>query len=95
MYCEQCRTVHPGVRGGPEESMLYSVMLLKGPEKLSGPEKSFFCNPGCYELYRKTSKTYAPEKFADREERLARTWHMRENWKERSAEARRALGYAK
>ena len=69
--------------------MLYSVMLL------GGPEKSFFCNPGCYELYRKNPKIYAPEKFVDRENRLAGVWHLRENWKERSAEAKRALGYAK
>lgn len=87
MYCKQCKTVHPGVRSGPEERMLYSVMLL------GGPEKSFFCNPSCYELYRK--ETYAPENYVDREERLAGVHYLRENWKERSTEVKRALGYAK
>lgn len=87
MYCKQCKAVHPGIRTGPEERMLYSVMLL------GGPEKSFFCNPGCYELYRK--ETYAPEKFVDREDRLSRVWDLREDWKERSSEVKRALGYAK
>ena len=87
MYCKQCKAVHPGVRTGPEELVLYRVMLL------NATEKSFFCNPACYELYRK--ETYAPEKFVQREKRLADVWHLRENWKERSFEVKRALGYAK
>ena len=76
LYCKQCQRVYPGKRGGTEELLLYSVMLL------DAKEKSHFCDPGCYEAYRK--EQYAPSKMEDNIERLQSMHGVRNAWRERN-----------
>ena len=78
LYCKSCAAAHPGMRGGPEELVLYSVMLL------DATEKSFFCDPACYERYNRERKDCKHDVFCERPA-------VRMSWRERSVAMKLAL----
>ena len=80
LYCKQCQTAHPGKRGDTEELLLYRVMLL------NATEKSYFCDPGCYDAYRKDH--YAPHTWEDVVESAQSKQFVRGAWKNRVDNAR-------
>ena len=72
--CKHCGAVHAKVeRGVAFEQLVYSVMLL------DATEKSFFCNPKCYDAYRaeKHPGSYITDEVA----------YARQQWAARQADA--------
>jgi len=84
--CSQCGVLHPGVPGSVEEGMVFTVMLI------NGTEKSFFCDPACYETYR--NKNYKqPEGFYIDHIERAPLFKRRYEWRLRSDALKKRLGY--
>lgn len=77
LYCKQCQTAHPGKRGDAEELLLYSVMLL------NATEKSYFCDPACYDAYKKENY-YKPQKWEEVVENAQSKQFVRDAWRERN-----------
>lgn len=75
LYCKQCQKAHSGKRGEAGELLLYSVMLL------NATEKSYFCDPACYDAYKK--EHYAPQKWEEVMESAQSKQFVRDAWRER------------
>ena len=75
LYCKQCQKAHPVKRGEAGELLLYSVMLL------DATEKSYFCDPACYDAYRK--EKYAPQKWEEAVQSAQSKQRVRDAWRER------------
>ena len=72
--CKWCGAVHRNAeRGLASEQLVYSVMLL------DATEKSFFCDPKCYDAYR--VKEHPGSHISDQ------VAYARQLWQTRQAEA--------
>jgi hypothetical protein len=84
--CAQCGALHPGKPGSVEEGMMFTVMLL------NATEKSFFCDPKCYEAYRNANYEQPKGFYIDHIER-APLFQRRYEWRLRSDALKKKLGY--
>ena len=75
LFCKHCQKAHPGKRGEAEELLLYSVMLL------DATEKSYFCDPACYDAYKK--ENYKPQQWEDAAESAQSKQFVRDAWQQR------------
>lgn len=84
LICAQCGKLHPGEPGSVYETLLYRVMLL------NATQKSFFCDPGCYETFRNQKYKQPLVFYIDWIERKP-MFEMRYRWRQRTADLRQKL----